>query len=886
MENDYPDPELKTSTITYTVWALPAVALILAFWLIYQNFVNTGINISITFPDASGIIAKKTTIKFRGMEVGRVKTLTVLEDGSGVLAGVEMAKETEPYLTDKLHFWLVKPNVGFGGISGLDTLFSGAYIQVKGDEEAKSGNSTRFYKALVAEPTVDIPKGLKVFKLVTTNASGVNPGSLIYHRNIQVGSVHAVQLSDDNQSVEVTIAIEPKYSGLVKLNSRFWNTSGIKASFDLSGMKVESQGVAAMLIGGIAFSSPAKSVRAEQDTSFRLYSGADAARDSLEIELTFAPNADISVGSPIMLDQQQIGAIDSLKWDDSFHHMTGTAKFSMDMESLMKSNTRFWLEKPAVSLNQVNVAQLIKGTMIRLSPGNGKATTEFTVLSQPPYTKWAKEGLHLTATSIDSYGLDKGSSIYYKSQVIGEVQWVDFKTRSKQFAIDLLIYPQYRQMVDNRSVFYNLSGVHFDAGLAGVKFNMPSVKQLISGGIGVYLPDTGESSGVPSVPFEQSAQPVEVALYKNLDAALAQLGTDAVTYSLHSKDLLSPAINSPVYFKQFEIGRVSRVTLSDNADQTTIDINIDAQYTNLVRDNSVFWIKSAVDIKASLHGFQMSAAPLLSMLNGGIEISSMDKTAAKAKPQQIFTLYPDKAAIDHVEPLIELMITQSTTLKAGASVKYREHTVGEVLSVELLADLSGVKAMVQIDDQYAGHFNRRDSLYWLVQSQTRLSSVKNIANSIFGDSLAVDRGTGAHQLQFLVTKSNLSYRQGLAITLQASQLGSLNVGAPVLYRQLRIGEVSAVGLNQGGQGVDIDVDILPSYQHLITSNSKFWNVSGIKVNAGLFSGVEIQTQTMASIIDGGIALATDPGSEPVSGGHTFVLHKQAQESWVSGVVLP
>lgn len=220
MENDYPQPNIRTSSVAYTVWILPLLALVLAFWLIYKNVVDAGIHISVTFPDATGIVANKTPVKFRGMEVGRVKNLTVLEDGSGVIAQIEMDKVTIPYLTDKLHFWLVKPNVGFGGISGLDTLFSGAYIQTDGDEIAKQGNITRYFKALIGAPPVEVPKGLKVFKLVTTNAAGVNPGSLIYHRNIQVGTVHAVQLSDDHQSVEVTITLEPKYRGLVKTSSR------------------------------------------------------------------------------------------------------------------------------------------------------------------------------------------------------------------------------------------------------------------------------------------------------------------------------------------------------------------------------------------------------------------------------------------------------------------------------------------------------------------------------------------------------------------------------------------------------------------------------------------------------------------------------------------
>ncbi len=886
MELDHPSPKIKTSSVAYTVWLLPIIALILAFWLIYKNFVNAGIQISITFPDATGIVAKKTAVKFRGMEVGKVKKLTVLEDGSGVLASIEMDRETAKYLTDKLNFWLVKPNVGFNGVSGLDTLFSGAYIQMKGDEEAKAGNRTRYFKALVTEPEVEIPKGLLVYHLVTTNAAGVNPGSLIYHRNIQVGSVQDVLLSDDHQSVEVTIAIEPKYNGLVKRASRFWNTSGIKASFDLSGVKVESSGVAAMLIGGIAFSSPQNSADADEYSSFRLYAGADAARDSLEIALTFSADAEIGVGSPIYLDQQQVGAIDSLDWGPDFAYLIGTAKLSVDMVSLMRSNTEFWLEKPGISVDNINVGKLIKGTLIRLSPGTGEPATKFKVLDQAPYKKWAKSGLHLTLTSDDAYGLDKGAEVFYRNQSIGQVQWLDFNTQSRQFELDLLIYPQYQKMVDKRSLFYNLSGIHFNAELSGVQLDIPTVKQLISGGIGVHLGDSDE----PAQPFDASVESgsesrvVSLPLYKNLDAALAQLDSGALSYTLRSKDLLSPKLNSPIYYKQFAVGRVSEVSLDKSADWSTITINIKPKFAALIRANTDFWIKPAVDIKANVHGFEFTAAPLLSMLGGGIEMSEPDETAELAKKSQTFSLYPNEAAIEHDQQLITLQINQQTTIKAGAAVKYRDHTVGKVLSVELLADLSGVKAQVKLDNAYVEHFNRSDSLYWLVQPRTRISNIKNIANSIFGDSLAVDKGTGALQRQFVVNQSNLTYRQGLAITLKASQLGSVKPGAPILYKQLSIGEVTAVSLMADNQHVAIEAQVDSKYQHLVTLDSKFWNASGVKVEAGVFSGIKIDTQTVESIIAGGIALATNPDGAAAPPGHIFMLHDKVDTTWLSGMV--
>ncbi|MCJ8270106.1 MAG: MlaD family protein, partial [Psychrosphaera sp.] len=496
-------------------------------------------------------------------------------------------------------------NVGFSGISGLDTLLSGAYIQVDGSEEVKTGNSTRYFKALVGAPPVDIASGLLVYKLVTSNASGVNKGALIYHRNILVGAVHDVQRSNDNQSVEITIAIEPKFKNLVKRASRFWSISGIQATIDMSGVKVQSNGLVPLLIGGVAFSSPPKSAAADEFTLFRLYANADAARDSLEVRLTFSPGADIKVGSGIYLNSQKVGVIDSLDWEGNFEYLSAKAKLSMEMVPLMKADTQFWLDTPALSMDDMSVGKFIQGTVIRMIPGTGGSRSEFQVLDQSPYKRWAQSGLHLNLTSKDAYGLGRNSLIYYQSQKIGEIQWVDFDPTNKLFTLDALIYPKYEKMLGQDTAFYNLSGIHFNADLLGanrgVKMSVPSVPQMISGGIGVHLGAQSEHT-----PLTQKSK---LKLYKNLEAALSIGNPEQADFYLQSKDLLSPVINSPVYYKQFEIGRVSAVTLAKNASHSTITLTIKDQFKTLIRQNSLFWMKPALDIRASIHGVQVRAAP-------------------------------------------------------------------------------------------------------------------------------------------------------------------------------------------------------------------------------------------------------------------------------------
>ena len=877
--DNLPEPQIRVSKTAYTVWLLPFVALLLAMFLIYKNYTNAGIIINITFPDANGIIAGKTAVKFRGIEVGRVRNLTPLEDGSGVLAQIEMNQDTEAYLTDKLKFWLVKPHVGIGGISGLETLLSGAYIQVDGGEEVLDGNSTRFFEALVGEPPVDIPARMLVYKLVTNNAAGINKGALIYHRNIPVGKVYDVKLSDDHQSVEIVAALEPKFKGLVKRSSRFWNISGIKASFGLSGVDIESNGLAAMAIGGVAFSSPDKSAPADEGTLFRLYASADSARDSLEVKLNFAADADVKVGTAIYFNQQKVGEIESLQWLEEFKGLTAKAKMSLDMTRLMRDDTEFWLDAPAISMDDINMGHLIQGTVIRVSPGAGELSREFSVANVSPYKRWAKNGLHLTLTSLDAYGLRKGSGIYYKSQQIGSVQWVDFNPDNQLFSMDVLIYPKFKSMVHSGSQFYNMSGVEFDANVRGVSLSVPSIGQMISGGVGLHLNNSRDKEDTNTRETPLLANKSTLALFESLTAAIAARHLKVVDVILTSRSLYSPAIDTPLYYKSFKIGKVAKVTLLPNGDATEIGLSVEQKYRELIKTDSRFWLQKSISVKANIRQVELSVPPLMSMIEGGVVVSLVSDNSTPSAPKgSRFTLFDSKDNSEQDDRFVNLIVTQPSSLAVGAEVNHRGFKVGEVTKVELLDDLSGSQVKVKLQAKYASHFMREDTLYYLLQPQVNLTGVKNLTAAVLGDSIAVQKGSGAKQNHFTVNQRNVSELAGLRIQIHADELGSLDDGDPLLYKQLRIGEVIGVGLTADIQKVSVDVVVYPQYAHLITPNSQFFNASGIKVDAGLFSGVKIDTQTLETIIAGGIKLVIDEEqinqSEQVTDGQVFSLSTQ------------
>ena len=112
------------------IWLVPIVAAFIGLWLIYVTLSNQGPLITLTMVNAEGIVAGKTMIKARSVEVGTVQTVRLSEDLTHVVVTARMAVDTDALLRDDSQLWVVKPRIERQGISGLGTLLSGSYIEL------------------------------------------------------------------------------------------------------------------------------------------------------------------------------------------------------------------------------------------------------------------------------------------------------------------------------------------------------------------------------------------------------------------------------------------------------------------------------------------------------------------------------------------------------------------------------------------------------------------------------------------------------------------------------------------------------------------------------------------------------------------------------------
>jgi paraquat-inducible protein B len=232
------------------VWLIPIVAALIGGTLAVRTYLQKGPTITISFKTGEGLEAGKTKIKYRDVDVGVVQEVTIAKELSQVIVTAEMLKGVTPYLVEDTRFWVVRPRISGGSVSGLGTLMGGAYI---GIDVGKATVSQRAFKGLETPPVIAMDVPGSRFLLHAADLGSLDIGSPIYFRRIQVGQVASYQLDKDGSGLTFTVFINAPYDKYVKANTRFWNASGIDLSMDASGLKLQTQSMVSILIGGIAF---------------------------------------------------------------------------------------------------------------------------------------------------------------------------------------------------------------------------------------------------------------------------------------------------------------------------------------------------------------------------------------------------------------------------------------------------------------------------------------------------------------------------------------------------------------------------------------------------------------------------------------------------------
>lgn len=265
-------PAVKTRRFSVSlVWIVPIVAVLVGISLVVHSVLQQGPTIILNFKTGSGLTANKTEVKYRNVVIGQVTEVALSDDQKSVNATVKLAKQADSFTRADSQFWVVRPRIGAGGVSGIDTLLSGDYI---GADIGQSETRAKRFTGLENPPPITYGEPGKRFTLHTQNLGSLDIGSPVYYRKIEVGQVVAYKLDAEGKGVDIEVFVHAPNDAYVTENTRFWNASGIDLSVGANGFALKTESLSSMLVGGIAFLAPPYSPNdkpASEERTFELF---------------------------------------------------------------------------------------------------------------------------------------------------------------------------------------------------------------------------------------------------------------------------------------------------------------------------------------------------------------------------------------------------------------------------------------------------------------------------------------------------------------------------------------------------------------------------------------------------------------------------------------
>ncbi len=354
-----PTSSLRKGKGLSIVWLVPLVALVIASWLLYKSWSEKGPQITISFKNADGIDAGSSKIKYKDVEIGAIEAITFSQDMTEVLVKARMEKIAAPYLTDLTRFWIVRPRIAAGQVSGLGTLFSGSYI---GIDPGREGNPRDQFTGLEEIPTVTADAPGSYFVLKADGLGSLDVGSPVYYRQIKVGQVVGYGFDDSGKAVNIKIFVNAPHNQQVNTNTRFWNASGINLNMDATGIKLTTESLATIVSGGIAFELPAHSqpgATVEANAVFELYASKNATgeekfqlKDSWLLYFNQSVRG-LTVGAPVEFRGIKIGEVSSIALEFNRKHLSFRTPvvLSIDPERIFGRDVDFRIEDGHTMLN-------------------------------------------------------------------------------------------------------------------------------------------------------------------------------------------------------------------------------------------------------------------------------------------------------------------------------------------------------------------------------------------------------------------------------------------------------------------------------------------------------------------------------------------------------
>ncbi len=338
------------------IWIVPLLAVAIGAWLAWDTLSKEGPTITISFESGEGLQAGQSQLKYKEIVFGTVKSLAVNQDHSRVLVRVATTRQAEPLLTDKTSFWVVRPRISLGNVSGLSTLLSGSYIAMLPPQTA--GKPQRNFVGLEEPPVLQANVPGRTFVLKADRIGSISPGSPVYFRDVVAGEVLGWDFADMANSVTIRAFVRAPFDRYVHDETRFWNASGLSVKLAGAGVQVQLESLQALLLGGIAFDTPSADTHAPSTAAnhaFPLFADRDAANAASYSRkvpvVSYFPGSvrGLGPGSEVTMHGLKVGQVTDVRltYDRAKDAIVAPVRYEIEPERILGIGAKAVFKTPA-----------------------------------------------------------------------------------------------------------------------------------------------------------------------------------------------------------------------------------------------------------------------------------------------------------------------------------------------------------------------------------------------------------------------------------------------------------------------------------------------------------------------------------------------------------
>ncbi len=865
---------VKEKKSIYVVWIIPIVAMAIAGWMIFKHYDNMGYQISVTFNSGDGLSVGKTPLVYNGIQIGKITDMQIAShDVSKVVAIITVEKQYLGAAKEGNIYWKVSPKVSLTEITGLSTILSGAYIAaIPPTRDKEKLRALPFKSSFIAldEPPVDIfDPGRNVVLYAET--SDIKIGAPAMYRKMNVGKVLDVKLTD--KGVKYLLHISKKYEHLIKDTSKFWKMSGIEVRASLAGLRVEMDSLASVIAGGIAFTSPQDGITVTKDNhNYELFD--DFKKLYLDNKcITLVSNKGYNIdtkSSDVFYKGSNAGEIISLDYDPIKEKTTFKIKLKSEFSHLANKDARFWIVEPRIGLTSIKGLDAIaRGPYITFETKtkSEKLKKNFVLYDDAP----PLNGRHFNLVSDISHNLKIGIDVIHKGVVIGSLRGIDFLKNHSKIHFDIVVFNKYKYLVNDSSSFYIQSAMELEASLKGMYLNIGSISSMMNNGIVLKTVNLKAKKRKKTFKLESSFKELQKSEY---------VKDGGKYFTLLSDSLGSVKADSPILYRGIDVGKVISYIFNKKSKKVEIKIYVKKEYIEQINSSTNFYDVSGIEVKADLNGVKIQTASVETIIAGGIAFKTPLKSD-KVQNLHKFKLYKDEGAVNEKYIEISFLLKEESGLKEGSVIVYKSIPIGQIKELKLVNDEVIAKALIREEQK---DLLVNDTLFWIEDVRINIDHIENPSAILSGAFIKVRKGySPVKSKQFSLTKNRPAKtinKNGLRIMVTGSRLSSLKIGSPVFYRQIKIGSVESFKLSKDSKGIELKLFIDNCYSYIVRKNSLFYNSTAMGMDVSLF-GVKISTETIATMIHGGITMVTpDEPEEKAKNTDSFKLHNAPDEDWL------